>query len=258
MAWVRIDDQAPHHRKMLLAGPAACWLWICAIAHSQRQLTDGVIDERTALPLLGVSNPKPLIVKLLEVGLLDLHPDGWRVHDYLDWNEDRETVLARRRKTSQARSTAGRESAAKRRTNGQQTPDRFVDNDNEQTGNNDNEPYKDGCGVVLDVRQRKESDESFDQSFEAFVSAYPEPRRSRSLMVQQQFVVAIQQAGTVAVLFEALANHCASDAWQDVKYVPKMGRWLDEQQWRNRLDPPKPKPDWNPKGVAKQPAWMRS
>lgn len=85
MAWLRIDDNVPHHRKMLAAGPAAAWLWLCGVAYCQRHTTDGHIPAE-ALPWLGVEKPKPLAATLVRVGLWHADGDGWRVHDFLDWN----------------------------------------------------------------------------------------------------------------------------------------------------------------------------
>lgn len=96
MAWVRIDDQAPRNEKMLRAGAAACWLWVCGIAHAQSQLTDGFISE-TALPMIGVTkDAKKLAERLVEVGLFDRADGGYVVHDYLDHNPSRVDVLAKR------------------------------------------------------------------------------------------------------------------------------------------------------------------
>jgi hypothetical protein len=54
MAWVKLDDTVHEHPKMLKAGPAASWFWVCGIAYCQRQLTDGFIPEK-ALPMIGVA-----------------------------------------------------------------------------------------------------------------------------------------------------------------------------------------------------------
>jgi hypothetical protein len=98
MAWVKIDDQAPRNGKMLKAGPAACWLWVCGIAHSQSQLTDGFISV-DALPMIGVAGTaraKRLADALVTVGLFDAAEGGYRVHDYLDHNPSKASVLAKR------------------------------------------------------------------------------------------------------------------------------------------------------------------
>lgn len=103
MAWVRLDDQIPRHDKMLRAGPAASWLWVCAIAHAQSQLTDGFISN-AALLTFGIPHAKKLATVLLSVRLFDKAEGGYRVHDYHDFNASAEEVRAemewdRRRKS---------------------------------------------------------------------------------------------------------------------------------------------------------------
>lgn len=84
MAWVKLDDQAPRHAKMLKAGPAACWLWVCGIAHSQSQLTDGFVSL-DALPMIGVKQAEQLAERLADAGLWERVPNGYRIvieHEY--------------------------------------------------------------------------------------------------------------------------------------------------------------------------------
>ncbi len=98
MAWVKLDDQAPRNHKMLQAGPSACWLWVCGIAHSQSQLTDGFISLE-ALPMIGVTGTarvKRLAETLVQAGLFEPAEGGYRVHDYLDHNPSRLMVLSKR------------------------------------------------------------------------------------------------------------------------------------------------------------------
>lgn len=89
MTWLKIDDNVPHHKKMLAAGPAAAWLWLCGVAYCQRHKTDGFIP-REALPWLGVVKPQPLALVLVRVALWHVEGEGWRVHDFLDWNASSE------------------------------------------------------------------------------------------------------------------------------------------------------------------------
>lgn len=89
MAWVRIDDNAPHHRKHLRAGPAACWLWVCGLAYCQRLATDGFIPLE-AVPTLGVGSWKKLAGFLVTAGLWHKESTGYRVHDYLAWNDSKD------------------------------------------------------------------------------------------------------------------------------------------------------------------------
>lgn len=98
MAWVKLDDQAPRHDKMLKAGPSACWLWVCAIAHGQAQLTDGLVtlDSLPMIGIKGVTRARKLAELLVDARLFDRDERGYRVHDYLDHNPSRAVVLAKR------------------------------------------------------------------------------------------------------------------------------------------------------------------
>lgn len=110
MAWLQIDDNVPLHRKMLAAGPAACWLWVCGIAYSQRQLTDGFIPD-LALPMVGVtgaSRAKKLADTLVSAGLFEAVDGGYRIHDYHDHNATSEEVREQRARLSQSRAESGR------------------------------------------------------------------------------------------------------------------------------------------------------
>jgi hypothetical protein len=91
MAYLRIEAAVSRHRKFLQAGPAASWLWLCGLCYCQEGLTDGFIPFE-ALEHLGIKGARGLKPKLLAAGLWEEVPGGWRVHDYLDWNRDAETV----------------------------------------------------------------------------------------------------------------------------------------------------------------------
>jgi hypothetical protein len=115
MAWVRIDDQAPRHEKLLKAGPAAAWLWVCGIAHAQSQLTDGIVTD-IALPFIGVAKgTKELARRLVDVGLWERVKDGYRVHDYHDYNATKDEMKERRAAARRQHQVAGVASARARK-----------------------------------------------------------------------------------------------------------------------------------------------
>lgn len=109
MAYVKLDDQIAHHPKVLRAGAEAAWLWACAIAYCNRQLTDGHVPA-AALATMGAfrTPPRKLAATLVAVGLFDLEGDDYRVHDYLSHNPDKATVHQRMRDAAQ-RTAASRE-----------------------------------------------------------------------------------------------------------------------------------------------------
>lgn len=102
MTWVRIDDGAPLHPKLLDAGPEAAWLWTCGLAYCNRNHTDGLIAARHLAALYPGAWPAPrleeLAARLVTVRLWDADGPDYRVHDYAHYQEEatREVVDARR------------------------------------------------------------------------------------------------------------------------------------------------------------------
>jgi len=124
MAWIKLDDQIAHHPKFTAAGPVASWLFIGGLAYCARFLTDGHIPA-SALPTLGnVPTPAKHAATLVKVGLWEKAPDGYRIHDYLDYQPTREEVERRREERRLAGSRGGRRSSdnrAKQQAVGQAT-----------------------------------------------------------------------------------------------------------------------------------------
>lgn len=82
MAWVLLDDNFPHHPKVLDAGRDAGWLYVCGLAYCRKYHTQGVIP-RAALAKLGAGlQPRKLVDALVRVGLWDQTDNGFQVHDY--------------------------------------------------------------------------------------------------------------------------------------------------------------------------------
>jgi hypothetical protein len=109
MSWVSIDDNAPDHRKQIAAGPLACWLWTCGLCYCNRQpARDGFIPEGKVTVLYPLPQAKKLADKLVEVGLWKRVAGGYLVHDYHDYQLDRDELKERRERVSEARQKAGR------------------------------------------------------------------------------------------------------------------------------------------------------
>lgn len=89
MSWLKLDDNAPHHRKVLAAGDVGAWLWLCGLAYCQRHATDGHIP-REAVPFLGCTGWKAALPRVLSAGLWRETGDGYEVHDFLEWNDSAE------------------------------------------------------------------------------------------------------------------------------------------------------------------------
>lgn len=106
MTWTKVDDGFPDHPKVVALGRdrlAAMGLWLVGASYASRYLTDGRVPK-AALP----SGTAKLAKRLVDVGLWSAEPDGFRIHDWLDFNPSRADALARRARLHAVRSEAGR------------------------------------------------------------------------------------------------------------------------------------------------------
>lgn len=122
MSWVKIDDGAPEHRKLLEVGASAAWLWVCGLAYCNRQKAcDGFIPEAKVPTLYPMVRWRTNVERLLKAGLWERETTGFRIHDYHEFQPTPEEANERRRKRSEAGKKGGLASAATRtiQANGQ-------------------------------------------------------------------------------------------------------------------------------------------
>ena len=109
MAWARIQEGAVRHPKVVglidWKNPFCLWVW--GLCYAQEHLTDGVI-LKAALP-----HPATLKTaqKLVQAGLWREEGAAFLIHDYLDWNDGREVIKAKREE-ARARASSSRARAA--------------------------------------------------------------------------------------------------------------------------------------------------
>jgi hypothetical protein len=104
MPWVRIDEHALNHVKLLSLTHGAFRLWVEGLAYCQRHLTDGAIpmDALRTFRYASVKAVAELTTSIAGGSSLWV-PDaaGYHVHDFLDWNEDRARVHEKREQARQ-------------------------------------------------------------------------------------------------------------------------------------------------------------
>lgn len=101
MAWVRIHDGAMTHPKVLGLSDRAFRLWVWGLTYAQQHLTNGW------LPILAIPGALAKSVKdLVAAALWEAVENGYQVHDYLDWNDSRETVTKKRNEAKERMSAA--------------------------------------------------------------------------------------------------------------------------------------------------------
>ncbi|MFJ8016192.1 hypothetical protein [Streptomyces sp. NPDC096339] len=124
--YVRVHDGLPDHPKIIEAGGEAAWLYICGLAYSSRQLTDGVIPKRLIGRLTDSSKPEALASALLRVGLWHegehdcpkcrpATSDTYVVHDYTWHQRSASEVAELSAKRAAAGQRGGRRSGESRR-----------------------------------------------------------------------------------------------------------------------------------------------
>jgi hypothetical protein len=110
VTWVKLDDQFPDHPKIASAGPLAMAWHVAALCYCSRHLTDGYIPTRVARSLIDLTGcaeitdtgnayelkPATLIDRLVKSGAWHKEPDGYRLHDFLEYNPARSAVMAER------------------------------------------------------------------------------------------------------------------------------------------------------------------
>lgn len=119
--WVKIDDGMATHPKLLKAGPLALAIQIRAICYASHNLTDGILTHE-AIPLLltglqqyGIDLAGNDMMStgcqadeldwpsiMVESGLWDTHPQGYCIHDYLQWNVSKKEHEAWKKKLSRS------------------------------------------------------------------------------------------------------------------------------------------------------------
>lgn len=108
MPTFEVDDQFHAHPKADAAGLEAIGLWVIAGSWCAGYLTDGRVPRGRALKMGSVS----LWTRLVEVGLVEVTEDGYRLHDYLHWNRSAAEIASDRvRATEKKRDQRARKRA---------------------------------------------------------------------------------------------------------------------------------------------------
>jgi len=96
MPWARVDDSLLMNRKIKRAwrqSRASMGLFLFGLVYAAGQLTDGVVDREVVREWLP-SGPqgKAAVAALVDAGLWAPHPNGWLIHDYLDYNPSAQQI----------------------------------------------------------------------------------------------------------------------------------------------------------------------
>lgn len=144
MSWIKVDDHFDEHPKMARVGPLGWGVWLAGLAYANRNLTDGFIPIEVAEAIGGRwrvrcdglvwsicrtsgadgedMTSEWVTDLLIDAGLWEVAEDGYRIHDYAQYQPTRADADARADDIRAKRAAAGkvggvRSGASKRAAN---------------------------------------------------------------------------------------------------------------------------------------------
>lgn len=114
MPWVPLDDKFHSHRKIVDAGNEAVGLHVRILTWCGDNLTGGHVPTSIVQQFAG-SRARRLAATLVRVALWEPDDtDGWRIHNWADYNGQSDQVRGTRKEISEVRRRAGRAGAQAR------------------------------------------------------------------------------------------------------------------------------------------------
>ncbi len=111
MSWVKIDDEFPDHKKVASLSNDAFCLHVTAMCWVAKWQTDGKLPSK----LLGklawrCQDPASAASELVTSGVWETTPEGWEIHDFLEYNPSKAQIA----ELAETRSEAGKAGAMAR------------------------------------------------------------------------------------------------------------------------------------------------
>lgn len=103
MGMVYLDDRFPEHPKVIAAGDAAAWMFVCGLGYAARHDYQPTVPREMVTRLTGAKNAGQLAKKLVAVGLWHDFGDHYEIHDYAFWNNSAIERSDRARKAARTR-----------------------------------------------------------------------------------------------------------------------------------------------------------
>lgn len=224
MTWFKVDDGFWSHPKTATLSDAAVTLWVRAGAYSCQHLTDGVI-KRPVLRLVGESDAA---TELVEAGLWITRPDGWRFHDWDEYQETSETVK-KRRDDARERQRKAREAREEKRAMSQGMS-RVTDSVTHAVSSL---PPTRPDPTRPDLLKREKTSR-IDDAFESAWGSWPKKVEKKKSLAKFRLIVK-------SMPVDELVNHITrfGKAYRDTtdkQYVPSLVAWLNGERWND--DPP--------------------
>lgn len=265
MSWALLDDDFPNHPKVVEAGPVASFLFVCGLCYCRKYHTDGFIPMHAVKNLGVTTNPKRLVETLIAVKLWDLASNGYQVHDYrklYDDTEVKEQREERRQKKREAGRKGGQASWLKRSG---QVASSTSEAETKQPAEALAEAHRVGVGSSSVLSSEKKKEIAPETPFAVWLSElqqrYPKNRVTSGYKTETAFFAAIRGDGRPfadvwADMQAGLESQMAGYQWRSGKYIPKLDRWLESGDWKQRHEVNEPEAEAKGK-IDVRPDWLK-
>jgi hypothetical protein len=182
MTWVRVEESSPFHPKFIRAGCEAYGWWVAAMAYCNRHLSDGFIpvkDLPHVFPGLSGLALKRIVDRLVAETSLSRTPKGYLVHDFLDYQPSRESILATRKVRAEAGRSGGVMSGESRRSAKQMLEANAKQMLEANEANREARPARPVRPVPSDPTDREREPPEVAGSLDAIAPTVPPPAASR-------------------------------------------------------------------------------
>lgn len=265
MAWFKVDDRLWSHPKWMMLPIEAKALWVSAGSYCAMHETDGEISRQTLAIVLPNSRQTRAANALVEAGLWEQESDGYRFHEWAEYQPTKAQLDAERQATKE-RVKRWRNSQRNGVTNGVSNsggngvstpaptrPDHIyippivplpgdgvpepatgaalvVVHDN-TTDSNDGEDYP--TWEKLPIRGKSRH---YPADFLEWHQAYPHEREAHDKKNQYRAWRAATRRDTVANILDGTRRY-AADPNRVPTYTPAAARWLRKDGWRESALP---------------------
>lgn len=241
MTWARLDDGCNSNAKLTVLTDAAFRLWVCGLVYAQKELTDGFIPQSILKTFAVKRGLKGAIAELTTSLIRGKAPlwheveGGYQVHDFLDWNERREDVLAAREKNRMRmnllRGGKGGGRAPIVQAHNAHTPDARADAVHSSTTTTTTTPTTTPEEPEHKPRAARETD--YPGPFKAFWNDYPN-KTGKGAAFSAWKRIAPDQALTLRIM-GAIEWQRNQPQWtkDGGRFVPHPATWLNQRRWED-------------------------
>lgn len=123
MTWVKIDDRAMSHPKVLEVGREAFGVYVASLAYANSYESDGFLPE-ASLPTILADADRSAVTKLVRAGLWEEVEGGFQIHNFHKYQplkadlEERRSRDSERKRAKSARNPSGIRSESARNPSG--------------------------------------------------------------------------------------------------------------------------------------------